>query len=97
MKETREIKVLVKNESKSYSSETIICGEKKFKVVAENGNAYSRLQVYVYKHDGDLGLIATSGDIPQYRPVNYIWDDADRLRGNSHNIRVAEVYIKQVF
>ena len=96
-KETKEIKVLVKNESKSYSSETITWNGNKSKIVAENGNAYSKLQVYVYKQDGDLGLIATSGDIAQYIPVNYIWDDAERLRVSRYNIKVAESYIKKVF
>lgn len=93
----KEIKVLVRNESATYSSESLAYGDKKFKIVAENGNSYSRLNVYTYTSNGDLGLVACCNDIPQYKNVDYIWNEAQRLRGNAHNIRVAKEYIMKVF
>ena len=93
----KEIKVLAKNESKSYSSESLTFGENKFKVVAENGNAYSKLSIYAYTMDGGLCLVACSGDIPNYERVNYISSDDVRLFGNRKNIKAAEEYIKNVF
>ena len=93
----KKIKVLVKNESAIYSSETIMFGDKKFKIVAENGNAYSRLNVYMYTQNGDLCQVAYSGDIPNYEYVYFISSDNVRLFGNRKNIKAAEEYIKKVF
>lgn len=93
----KDIKVLIKKESAKYSSESILFGDNKFKIVAENGNAYSRLNVYMYTQNGDLCQVACSGDIPNYENVNYISSDNMRLFGNRKNIKAAEEYIKKVF
>ena len=94
----KEIEIKVRNESPSYSSETIVLiGGEKYKIVAENGNAYSRLNIYRYTCNGDLGLIACSGDIPNYKYVSYICSDASRIEGNRKNMEAAEEYIKKVF
>ena len=69
----KEIEVRVKNESPSYSSETIVLvGGEKYKIVAENGNCYSNLKVYKYTHNG-IDQIACGCDIPDYNSVNYIF------------------------
>ena len=94
----KEIEMKIRNESPSYSSETIVLvGGEKYKIVAENGNAYSRLNIYRYTKNGDLGLIACSGDIPNYKYVSYICSDASRIEGNRKNMEAAEEYIKKVF
>lgn len=94
----KEIEIKVRNESPSYSSETVILiGGEKYKIVAENGNAYSRLNIYRYTCNGDLGLIACCLDIPNYKYVSYICNDASRLVGNRKNMDAAEEYIKKVF
>jgi hypothetical protein len=94
----KEIEIRVRNESPSYSSETVVLiGGEKYKIVAENGNAYSRLNIYRYTKNGDLGLIACCYDIPNYKRVDYIWDDSRRLAGNRKNMEAAEEYIKKVF
>ena len=94
----KEIEIKVRNESPSYSSETIVLiGGEKYKIVAENGNAYSRLNIYRYTCNGDLGQIACCYDIPKYKPISYVWSDASRLAGNRKNMEAAEEYIKKVF
>ena len=94
----KEIEVRVKNESPSYSSETVVLvGGNRYKIVAENGNAYSRLNIYRYTRNGDLGQIACCYDIPNYNRVDYFWDDSRRLAGNRKNMEAAEEYIKKVF
>lgn len=94
----KEIEIKVRNESPSYSSETIVLvGGDKYKIVAENGNCYSRLNIYRYTCNGDLGQIACCYDIPKYNPVSYVWSDASRLAGNRKNMEAAEEYIKKVF
>ena len=94
----KEIEIKVRNESPSYSSETVVLvGGERYKIVAENGNAYSRLNIYRYTCNGDLGLIACSGDIPNYKYVDYILDKSSRLAGNRKNMEAAEEYIKKVF
>lgn len=93
----KEIKVLVKNESARYSSESILFGDEKFKIVAENDNCYSHLKIYRYTDNGDLCQVACCHDIPNYKHVNYIWDDSVRVLGNFTNIKAAEEYIKKVF
>ena len=94
----KEIEIKVRNESPSYSSETVVLvGGEKYKIVAENGNAYSRLNIYRYTCNGDLGLIACSGDVPNYVYICYVWSDASRLVGNRKNMEAAEEYIKKVF
>ena len=94
----KEIEVRVKNESPSYSSETVVLvGGNRYKIVAENGNAYSHLTIYRYTQNGDLGQIACCYDIPNYKSVDYIWDYSRRFAGNRKNIEAAEEYIKKVF
>lgn len=94
----KEIEVKVRNESPSYSSETVVLvGGEKYKIVAENGNAYSRLNIYRYTCNGDLGQIACCYDIPNYKYVSYIRSDASRIEGNRKNMEAAEEYIKKVF
>ena len=93
----KEIKVLVKNESKSYSSEFILFGGKKFKIEAENENSYSHLSIYAYTMNGDIRQIANEYDIPNYKRVSFLNSDDERLLGNSKNIKAAEEYIRKVF
>ena len=94
----KEIEIKVRNESPSYSSETIVLiGGEKYKIVAENGNTYSRLNIYRYTCNGDLGQIACCYDIPNYKRVDYILDDSRRIAGNRKNMEAAEEYIKKVF
>ena len=92
-----QIKVLVKNEAPSYSSETIIYKEQRYKIVAENGNAYSHLSVYVYNTDGEISKIANEYDIPNYHPVSYVNSNDARINGNCRNINAAELYITKIF
>jgi hypothetical protein len=94
----KEIEIKVRNESPSYSSETVVLvGGNRYKIVAENGNAFSHLKIYRYTLNGDLGQIACCYDIPNYKRVDYIWSDTQRLLGNRKNIEAAEEYIKKVF
>lgn len=97
MATTNNIQVLVSNESASYSSETIMYNGNKLKIVAQNGNCYSHLNVNVYTKNGDLGQIANEHDIPGYKHVNYVLDESQRLSGNKANIIAAENYIKKIF
>ena len=92
----KEIEVLVNNDAPSYSSESlVVTGGNKYKIVAENGNCYSYLKVYKYTHNG-IDQIACEYDIPDYKSVNYIWDDDKRMKGNMHNILAAEKYILKI-
>lgn len=93
----KEIKVLVKNESPSYSSESILFDGNRYKISSENGNSYSHLRIFRYTQNGDLCQIAGCMDIPNYERVNYISSDDVRLFGNRKNIKAAEEYIKNVF
>ena len=93
------MKVLVKNESAGYSSETIqdVDSNLKFKIVSENGNSYSHLRIYIYTRNGDLALVANEYDIPNYNSVSYFHREDERLAGNRANIAAAEKYIKKVW
>jgi hypothetical protein len=93
------MKVLVKNESAEYSSETICDVERnlKFKIVSQNGNAYSYLRIYIYTNNGDIALVANEYDIPDYMEINFIDNDARRQEGNKKNLIAAEKYIKKVW
>ena len=93
----KSLKRLVSNISVEYASETMLYGDMKFKIVAENGNDYSRLNVYVYTKEGTLSLVATCGDIELYCPVKYYDDDRRRTRGNVCNLEAAEEYIQKVY
>ena len=94
---SNQIKVLVKNETPSYSSETIQYKERKYKIVAENGNSYSHLSVYVYNQDGEISKIANEHDVPNYYSVSYVNSDDARTSGNCRNINAAELYIAKIF
>ena len=92
----KTIKVLVKNDSPSYSSESLVVASGgKYKIVAENGNSYSHLKVYKYTHNG-IDQIACEYDITDYKRVDYICSDTERTKGNAHNIRAAEKYILKI-
>ena len=91
------MKRLVKNESVGYSSEVIVFDGNKFKIEADNGNSYCHVNIYIFTKNGDLGLIASMGDIPNATYVDYIWDDDRRMLGNTNNIIAAEEYIKKVY
>lgn len=92
-------KVLIKNEAPEYTSETIcdVEGNVKFKIVSENGNAYSYLRIYIYTRNGDLAIVANEYDIPDYKAVRYYHSDEERLAGNRANLAAAEKYIKKVW
>ena len=94
-----ELKVLVKKEAPAHSSETLydIESGNKFKVVSENGNAYSHLRIYVYTNNGDIACVATEYDIPNYEEVNFMDEANERLVGNKANLVAAEEYIKKVW
>ena len=92
----KEIEVLVNNDAPDYSSETIqVKWGSKYKIVSENGNSYSHLRVYKYTHNG-IDQIACEYDIPDYKRVDYSWDDDKRMKGNMHNILAAEKYILKI-
>ena len=91
------MKRLVKKESVRYSSEVIVFDGNKFKIVAENGNSYCRVYIYIFTKNGDLAIIANKGDIPNATHVDYIWDNDRRMLGNTNNIIAAEEYIKKVY
>lgn len=92
----KTIEVLVKNDSPSYSSESlVVVGGGKYKIVAENGNCYSHLKVYKYTHNG-IDQIACEYDIPDYNRVDYVWGDNNRTKGNKNNILAAEKYILKI-
>lgn len=92
-------KVLIKNEAPEYTSETIYDADSnmKFKIVSENGNAYSYLRIYIYTHNGDLAIVANEYDIPDYKAVRYFHSDEERLADNRSNIIAAKKYIKKVW
>ena len=92
----KEIEVLVSNSTPSYSSESLaVSSGNKYKIVAENGNCYSHLKVYKYTHNG-IDQIACEYDIPDYKRVDYSWNDDKRMKGNMHNILAAEKYILKI-
>jgi hypothetical protein len=93
----KQIKVLVNNDTPSYSSESLVVvgTGNKYKIVAENGNCYTHLNVYKYTHNG-IDQIACGYDIPNYKKVNYVWDDDQRMRGNMSNILAAEKYVLKI-
>lgn len=68
----------------------------KFKIVATNGNCYSKLEVYILNNNG-LQLIFEKEDIPGYQHVDYQIDNDRRLNLSKLNIFAAEDLIKKVF
>lgn len=68
----------------------------KFKIVAENGNSYSHLNIYILNENG-LHQIADKHDIPDYSHVDYISCEFNRLEKSKRNIFAAEDWIKKIF
>lgn len=91
------MKTLYKKESASYCSEVVEHKGKKFKIVANNGNCYSKVCVYVFTKNGDLGLIASEFDINDIRIVVYLDDKEKRLRDSQWNILCAKEYIRIIY
>ena len=92
----KKFKVLVDNYTPSYSSESLaVSSGNKYKIVAENGNCYSHLKVYKYTHNG-IDQIACEYDIPNYKRVDYMWDDDKKKNYNIDNILAAEKYILKI-
>jgi hypothetical protein len=95
------ITVLTSTTSPSRSTEfiraTISGKDYRMKIVAENGNCYSRLQVYTVNMESGIHMIAEDTDIPGYNRVNFVWSDADRTKGNTSNIEAATVWITKTF
>ena len=92
----KKFKVLVSNSTPSYSSESLaVSSGNKYKIVAENGNCFSHLKIYKYTHNG-IDQIACEYDIPNYKRVDYIYNDTVRTKGNAHNILAAEKYILKI-
>ena len=92
----KKLKVLVDNYTPSYSSESLaVSSGNKYKIVAENGNCYSHLKVYKYTHNG-IDQIACEYDIPNYKSVNYMWDNDKKKNYNIDNILAAEKYILRI-
>ena len=91
------MKTLYKKEKFNYCSEVVEHKGKKYKIVAENGNCYSRVCVYVFTKNEDLGLIASEFDINDIRVVDYLDNDEKRLRDSQWNILCAKEYIKLIY
>ena len=91
------MKTLVEKKNFNYCSETLTFNGHKFKIVAENGNSYSRLNIYYYTTSGELALVATKEDIPDYEYMDYIDSKEERLNGCLKNLKVAKAYIKKVW
>lgn len=68
----------------------------KFKIVAENGNCYSKLKIYILNSNG-LQEIANEQDIPGYAYVEYVDCPDRRLAVSKANVFAAEDYIKKIF
>lgn len=95
------MKVIVQNFNYDHCMEVveqnIVGGDRiKFKIVAENGNCYSRLNIYILNENG-LQQIADKHDIPDYSHVDYIGNEFIRLEKSKRNIFAAEDWIKKVF
>lgn len=91
------MKTLYKKENASYCSKVVEHKGKKFKIVANNGNCYSKVCVYVFTKNEDLGLIANEFDINDIRVVDYLDNEEQRLRDSQWNILSAIEYIKAIY
>lgn len=69
----------------------------KFKIVAENGNSYSRLNIYIINPQTGLHLIADKDDIRGYNVVSYECHDSIRMSRSQENLDKAEDWIRTVF
>lgn len=84
-------------EATEFVSVTIDGRDYRMKIVVENGNAYSRLQVYTVNIETGLHLLAIGRDIPGYKHVDYYLSDNKRIEKNEANVEAAKNWIKQVF
>lgn len=95
------IKVLSNTMTPSQGTEfvsvTIDGRDYRMKITVENGNSYSRLQVYTVNIETGLHLLASNGDIPGYKHVDYYLSDNKRIDKNEANIEAAKNWIKFVF
>jgi len=95
------IKVLSNTMTPSQATEfvnvTIDGHDRRMKIVVENGNAYSRLQVYTVNIETGLHLLASNEDIPGYKHTDYYLSDNKRIDKNEANIEAAKNWINQVF
>ena len=91
------MKKLVSNCKPNYCSEIVVFNGNKFKIVCENGNAYSKLNIEILTKNGDLGLSAIKHDIPNYKDVWFGDNDEKRLKLSMENIVAAEEFIKAVY
>ena len=91
------MKRLIEVETPRYCSEVIIYNCKKFKVVCQNGNAFSHLSIYTFTNNGDLALIANENDIPNYVYINYVENEDKRTELGVKNLIAAEKYIKAIY
>lgn len=89
------MKKLISNNKIGYSSETVTHKAKRYKIVCENGNSYSRMAIYLYTENG-LGFIANENDIPKYQYVSYILENDARMNIQQQNMEAAEEYIQQI-
>lgn len=97
------MKKLVQNFTPSHCSEVVEhsygemkLNKTKFKIVAENGNCYSKLTIYILNQNG-LQEIANKNDIPGYDHVDYVDYPDRRLAVSKANVFAAEDYIKKIF
>ena len=92
---------LIKNFSPNYCSTVVkhTMDEKdvRFKIVAECGNSYSHLHIFIQTLNRDFVKVAMEDDIPDYNYVDYIWNEYTRIKKLKDNIKAAEDYIKKVF
>ena len=91
------MKTLHRKVSPSYSCEVVTYKDNKFKIVAENGNSYCHLDIYVFTQNGDLEEIANFKDFNNAKYVDYARDDERRLNDSVYNIKVAEDFIKAIY
>lgn len=91
------MKILYENYKCDYCSIVVEHKNNRFKVVAENGNDYSRIRIYVFTNNGDLSLIACEKDIKNAVHVDFVDSDAKRLNGSIRNISFAKDYISCVY
>lgn len=98
---TNMIKVLSNTMTAGHATEFVIVKtdgyDRRMKIVVENGNAYSRLQVYTVNIETGLHLLASNEDIPGYKHIYYSSSDNERISGNKANIEAAKNWLKQVF
>ena len=92
---------LIKNFSPNYCAtvvkHTMDGKDVRFKIVAECGNSYSHLHIFIQTLNRDFVKVAMEDDIPDYNYVDYIWDEYTRIKKLKDNIKAAEDYIKKVF